>query len=413
LGPGHDATVKCTFRRACNFMQKEEFEEALVLLSEWEEILFERAQALCDDDTHAAAKALFQMFQFKTQKASCLEQFDTDHLRLRAEKEFLKAAEGLYNSSNIANDAFVKTMNLFGIFMANHTDSGQHFLEELWRTCRSSQLWKRAMLVVQKAVEVLLAEVGQNDILTENMRRNLLVSNTLDGRKQMSKRTCNLMLPSSFYLVSRWFRGVSNFTCCCSINLMARNSHIQERASMHMPSNAHSPTQPMQCRAGKRRDVRIYLLPVSWIDQQTQRITYASVYAVYIMANNSDAAEHDGDSTKMMMMSFICSCRNKNSALLTNTMNHMNLVLGKPSCDFNQLFNTNCVGAADLVCEPIMVEGFFRYCDTQRIRNVNLGGLLMDVTNWAEMQLWKRYVNNVVEARRTHFQMLTDLTMQT
>jgi hypothetical protein len=60
-----------------------------------------------------------------------------------------------------------------------------------------------------------------------------------------------------------------------------------------------------------------------------------------------------------------------------------------------------------------MVEGFFRYCDTQRIRNVNLGGLLMDVTNWAEMQLWKRYVNNVVEAPRTHFQMLTDLTMQT
>ena len=60
-----------------------------------------------------------------------------------------------------------------------------------------------------------------------------------------------------------------------------------------------------------------------------------------------------------------------------------------------------------------MVEGFFRYCDTQRICNVNLGGLLMEVTNWAEMQLWKRYVNNIVEAWRTHFQMLTDLTMQT
>jgi hypothetical protein len=31
------------------------------------------------------------------------------------------------------------------------------------------------MSVVQTAVEVLLAEFGQNDVLTENMRRNLLV----------------------------------------------------------------------------------------------------------------------------------------------------------------------------------------------------------------------------------------------
>ncbi len=36
----------------------------------------------------------------------------------------------------------------------------------------------------------------------------------------------------------------------------------------------------------------------------------------------------------------------------------------------------------------------------------------LDVANWQEMQLWKRYVDTVVDSRRTHFQMLTDLAMQ-
>jgi hypothetical protein len=72
-------------------------------------------------------------------------------------------------------------------------------------------------------------------------------------------------------------------------------------------------------------------------------------------------------------------------------------VADKPSCAFDQLFNTDCAGAADLVCKARMVESFFRYCDTQRIRNVNLGGIRMNVANWQEMQLWKRYVDNVVD----------------
>ena len=114
----------------------------------------------------------------------------------------------------------------------------------------------------------------------------------------------------------------------------------------------------------------------------------------------------------LVMLQRMAENRTKLSTILTHTMNHMNLVLGKPSCAFDQLFNTDRAGAADLVCEARMVEGFFRYCDTQKIRNVNLGGLRIDVANWQEMQLWKRYVDTVVDSRRTHFQMLTDLALQ-
>jgi len=114
----------------------------------------------------------------------------------------------------------------------------------------------------------------------------------------------------------------------------------------------------------------------------------------------------------LVMLQCMAENRTKLCTLLTNTMNHMNLVLGKPSCAFDQLFNTDHAGAADLVCEARMVEGFFLYCDTQKIRNVNLGGMRMDAMIWQEMQLWKRYVDNVVEARHTHFQRLTDMSVQ-
>lgn len=152
-------------------------------------------------------------------------------------------------------------------------------------------------------------------------------------------------------------------------------------------------------------DVFLWKHVVRGIDELTKRITYASIDAVYIIAKFPA-------NDPLVMLQRMAENRTKLCTLLTNTMNHMNLVLGKPSCAFDQLFNTDRAGAADLVCEARMVEGFFRYCDTQRIRNVNLGGMRMDVANWAEMQLWKRYVDNVVDARRTHFQMLTDLALQ-
>lgn len=152
-------------------------------------------------------------------------------------------------------------------------------------------------------------------------------------------------------------------------------------------------------------DVFLWKHVVRGVDELTRRITFVSVDAVYIIAKFPA-------NDPLVMLQRMAENRTKLCTLLTNTMNHMNLVLGKPSCAFDQLFNTDRAGAADLVCEARMVEGFFRYCDTQRIRNVNLGGLRIDVANYAEMQLWKRYVDNVVDARRTHFQMLTDLALQ-
>lgn len=144
---------------------------------------------------------------------------------------------------------------------------------------------------------------------------------------------------------------------------------------------------------------------VRGIDAATMRVTYVSIDALYIIAKFPA-------NDPLVMLQRMAENRTKLSTILTHTMNHMNLVLGKPSCAFDQLFNTDRAGAADLVCEARMVEGFFRYCDTQKIRNVNLGGLRIDVANWQEMQLWKRYVDTVVDSRRTHFQMLTDLALQ-
>jgi len=152
-------------------------------------------------------------------------------------------------------------------------------------------------------------------------------------------------------------------------------------------------------------DVFLWKHIVRGIDASTMRVTYVSIDAVYIIAKFPA-------NDPLVMLQRMAENRTKLSTLLTHTMNHMNLVLGKPACAFDQLFNTDRAGAADLVCEARMVEGFFRYCNVQNIRNVNLGGLRMDVSSAKEMQLWKRYVDTVVDARRTHFQMLTDLSLQ-
>jgi len=152
-------------------------------------------------------------------------------------------------------------------------------------------------------------------------------------------------------------------------------------------------------------DVFLWKHIVRGIDAATMRVTYVSIDALYIIAKFPA-------NDPLVMLQRMAENRTKLSTILTHTMNHMNLVLGKPACAFDQLFNTDRAGAADLVCEARMVEGFFRYCDTQKIRNVNLGGLRIDVANWQEMQLWKRYVDTVVDSRRTHFQMLTDLALQ-
>ena len=174
LGSEHDASVNCAFRLTNALMQKDEFQTALAVAMEWEETLCRRAKSLNEQENiHATANALFQMFQFKSQKASCLAQFASEHLRSRAETEFMKAISGLYEASNTSNDAFIKTLNLFGVFMTNRTQ--QHFEEQRRLTRQSKQLWLKAMLAVHKAVQIFVAEFGPDGALTDKMQQNLLV----------------------------------------------------------------------------------------------------------------------------------------------------------------------------------------------------------------------------------------------
>jgi hypothetical protein len=174
LGPVHDATVKCAFLRVENLLKKEQFKQALALTTEWEDILSQRARSLSEEqDTHAKANALSMKFKFKSQKAACLAGFKSEDLLLQAELEFCQAADGLYEISKSASYEFTKTMIRYGGFMVRRTVL--HFLEERRHTRQSSQLWKRAMSVVQAAVTALHEYVGQDIVATEHMERNLLI----------------------------------------------------------------------------------------------------------------------------------------------------------------------------------------------------------------------------------------------
>jgi len=174
LGSDHDASVNCAFRLANVLILMDKFQTALAVATEWEETVCRRAKSFNDQENiEATAKALFQMFQFKSQKASCLAQFASEHLRSNAETEFMKAISGLYEASNTSNHAFIKTLNLFGIFMTNRTQ--QHFEEPRRLTRQSKQMWLKAMVVVHKAVHVFVAEFGPDGNLTEKMQQNLLV----------------------------------------------------------------------------------------------------------------------------------------------------------------------------------------------------------------------------------------------
>lgn len=58
-----------------------------------------------------------------------------------------------------------------------------------------------------------------------------------------------------------------------------------------------------------------------------------------------------------------------------------------------------------------MLEGLFKYCNWQRLRNVNIGGLCMDVKDRAEMQACRGYVEPLTEARRAHYHVMVRETL--
>ena len=75
------------------------------------------------------------------------------------------------------------------------------------------------------------------------------------------------------------------------------------------------------------------------------------------------------------------------------TFSHMLQVLGMQSCSWDELFSTDRAGAAYVVSEARMLEGIFKYCDANGLRNINVGGFRMDTRNLTEMNLWNNYVN--------------------
>ena len=74
------------------------------------------------------------------------------------------------------------------------------------------------------------------------------------------------------------------------------------------------------------------------------------------------------------------------------------------------LFNTDKAGAAELMTEPKMIEGFFRYCAVRNIVNVNLGGLRFDPYG-PEAKAWQEYSKHVSMSRKELFRQITDATL--
>lgn len=98
--------------------------------------------------------------------------------------------------------------------------------------------------------------------------------------------------------------------------------------------------------------------------------------------------------------------------LLGLVLRHMNTVQQNPSCSYDDMFHTDKARAATLVSEMRMVEGFFRFCDTQKIVNVNLGGMRYDLHNPLQQKAWNEHMKFVNESRRRHYQLLRSFTLQ-
>jgi hypothetical protein len=69
---------------------------------------------------------------------------------------------------------------------------------------------------------------------------------------------------------------------------------------------------------------------VRGIDAATMRVTYVSIDALYIIAKFPA-------NDPLVMLQRMAENRTKISTILTHTMNHMNLVLGKPSQSQGQI----------------------------------------------------------------------------
>lgn len=91
---------------------------------------------------------------------------------------------------------------------------------------------------------------------------------------------------------------------------------------------------------------------------------------------------------------------------LMQVLRHMNFVLGgneSQVLDMDTAFNTSTVRAAELCCEPLLVEGIMNFSQRQNIKGIHLGGIRADFDDEEERAIWREYTRGVVGARAGHY----------
>ena len=184
------------------------------------------------------------------------------------------------------------------------------------------------------------------------------------------------------------------------------SSLVHDRHQTNNPDLTGMEIKPERQTATDPNPLKMFLykdvLPV-W-DETLNQTTTVTIEAIYLMATSPA-------NDPLVFLKSIAENNPGASILLASTLSHMNNVLQQQQCSWDQFFNTDRAGAAEITPESRMLEGLFRFCDTQKLRNVNIGGFRMDVRNKAEMKIWKDYVGPLVTARAAHYRMVIKETL--
>lgn len=140
-------------------------------------------------------------------------------------------------------------------------------------------------------------------------------------------------------------------------------------------------------------------------DEKTGERTNVTVEGIYILPKCAPC-------DPLVILKSIAENNPTASTLVLSTFSHMLQVLGMQSCSWDELFSTDRAGASYVVSEARMLEGIFKFCESNNLRNVNVGGFRMDVKNMAEMNQWNNYIETITSSRRNHYEMLTRETIQ-
>ena len=144
------------------------------------------------------------------------------------------------------------------------------------------------------------------------------------------------------------------------------------------------------------------ILP-AWDEQQKQTTT-VSIEAIYLMATSPA-------NDPLVFLRSIAENNPTANTLLADAFKHMRSVLVLETCTWDQLFGTDCTGAAEATSESRMLEGFFRFCNAKSLFNVQLGCMRMDVKDKVEMDVWNKYIQHVIEDRKSHYRLLIKETL--